>query len=369
VEVTVDGNTASGPVFIVLEEGSLQVKTNTTGTSLDDSYNILIDEVKEASIGGNGVTTIDIAEGNHKLELSAIANNCATEGMNPRLVTITAEQTSSTTFDVTCKEVLRNHFLFHSNRDGDYEVYAMSSDGSDLQNITNSGATGDGAPVLSNDGQKVAFVSDRSGVIGLYVMNVDGTNTQLVDTQISTTYHYSWAPDDSELVYSDPSSGNEDIYRIKIDGSMKEPLTTNTAEDVFPSWSPDGNTIVFSSDRDGDYELYTINADGSNLQQLTDDAFDYYWARWSPEGSKIAFTSDQDGFAHIYTMDPDGSNMTQITSDTTGVNSAPKWSPDGDDIIFQSDRDGNMEIYKISADGTGSAIRLTNNSTVDGFTL
>src|SRR5689334_1156339 len=51
---------------------------------------------------------------------------------------------------------------FVSNRDGNDEIYIMNGDGSGLTNLTNNPA-GDGAPVWSPDGKKIAFGTDRDG--------------------------------------------------------------------------------------------------------------------------------------------------------------------------------------------------------------
>ena len=51
---------------------------------------------------------------------------------------------------------------FQSNRDGNWEIYTMRSDGSDEQRLTTNGAY-DGQPAISPDGRKIAFVSLRGG--------------------------------------------------------------------------------------------------------------------------------------------------------------------------------------------------------------
>ncbi len=66
---------------------------------------------------------------------------------------------------------------FVSNREGNEEIYLISSDGTELVNLTNS-AGSDYNPVWSPSGRFIAFLSDReqSGSYKLYVMNADGTD-------------------------------------------------------------------------------------------------------------------------------------------------------------------------------------------------
>jgi len=73
---------------------------------------------------------------------------------------------------------------FMSRRDGNWEVYVMNIDGSDIKRLTNNGAT-DGLPIWSPDGQTIAFASDRkgfgfSGDWAIWAMNPDGTNQRML---------------------------------------------------------------------------------------------------------------------------------------------------------------------------------------------
>jgi hypothetical protein len=46
--------------------------------------------------------------------------------------------------------------VFRSNRDGNWELYVMNSDGSDQKNLTNNPGN-DGSPSWSPDGKKIVF--------------------------------------------------------------------------------------------------------------------------------------------------------------------------------------------------------------------
>ncbi|OAN48524.1 hypothetical protein A6A03_08050, partial [Chloroflexus islandicus] len=64
---------------------------------------------------------------------------------------------------------------FASDRDGNWEIYVMNIDGSNVRRLTNHPATDD-APTWSPDGRQLAFASDRDGDFEIYILNVsDGT--------------------------------------------------------------------------------------------------------------------------------------------------------------------------------------------------
>ncbi|MGQ9626930.1 MAG: TolB family protein, partial [Anaerolineae bacterium] len=71
-------------------------------------------------------------------------------------------------------DVYRDWVTFMSHRDGNWEIYVMKVDGSNLFRLTYDPAN-DGLPTWSPDGQLVAFVSDRGGKWAIWAMRADGT--------------------------------------------------------------------------------------------------------------------------------------------------------------------------------------------------
>ena len=73
---------------------------------------------------------------------------------------------------------LNGKIAFHSDRGtgSNYEIVAMSPDGSGQTNLTNNPA-GDYDPAWSPDGTKIAFYTNRGtgGNFEVYVMNADGS--------------------------------------------------------------------------------------------------------------------------------------------------------------------------------------------------
>jgi len=366
IKVTVSQKSAESSAFDVITDGTLKLTTTTSGSDKDsDGYSYSVDGNGSQSVGNSETVIVsDLEKGSHDVELSGMADNCSISGQNPRSVSITAGDTTSTTFDVSCQDVANNQIVFSTNRDGDYEMFLMDADGSHAQKLTDNTAQ-DYYGSISHDGTKIAFSSNRSGGnLDLYVMNVDGTDVHQLTNTSGTSYSVSWSPDDTKLVFADDQSGKYELYTINADGTGKKQLTNNSNVEANPSWSPDGSTIAFASDRDGDNEIYTMSPDGTNVSKITDNSDNDAGPRWSPDGTKLAFTSNRSGNFEIYTMNADGTGLRRITNNSAD-GSFPAWSSDGSQLVFQSDRNGNYEVYKINADGSGAPVNLTVDSGMD----
>ena len=261
--------------------------------------------------------------------------------------------------------------VFHSERDGNFEIYVMNANGTGQTRLTHDPSFDLGA-AWSPDGSRIAFISLRDGNPEIYVMNADGSNPTRLTNNPAEDSDPAWSPDGTKIAFAALRDGNPEIYVMNTDGTGQARLTNNPAFDLRPAWSPDGSKITFHTGRDGNAEIYVMNADGTGQTNLTNNLAPDLFPDWSPDGSKIAFTSERDegGNEEIYVMDKDGSNPTRLTNNPLvsaggeGHDNTPDWSPDGSKIAFNSDRDGNFEIYVMNADGTGQT-RLTTNPAFD----
>ncbi len=209
-------------------------------------------------------------------------------------------------------------------------------------------------PLTGRGGGVLAFVSERSGSPGIYVMNADGSDPRLLTDQYDT--HPSWSPDGTMIAFSTRRADVVAIYSIDLATNKITQLTNTERAPSAPDWAPDGEkfAIIYNPSHPGiNFEMYLMGANGKNFQRLTQsEGYQFYASPdWAPDGSRLAFAADLSGNYDIYLMDPDGAGVEKLTSAEANDNS-PAWSPDGTKIAFETFRDGNWDIYLMNADGT-----------------
>ncbi|MBI9043933.1 MAG: serine/threonine-protein kinase [Anaerolineaceae bacterium] len=207
---------------------------------------------------------------------------------------------------------------------------------------------------------KIAFVSDRSGTLQIYSINIDGSDLFQITNEVDGACQPNWSPDGLALVYTSPCPlsniakpgpvselfNNASIFMVSHDGNNRDIVAPYPGGGDFdPSWSPDGKQIAFSSYRsnrsttDLDLFLYTIE-DGS-VKALTADLSKDRRPIWSPDGKYLAFERRRNEDL-IWVMDMASGESTPFSDQNSSFAYIPAWSVD--DIIVFSQGQSNHKI-------------------------
>jgi dipeptidyl aminopeptidase/acylaminoacyl peptidase len=152
---------------------------------------------------------------------------------------------------------------------------------------------------LSRDGKRLAYVVvdetfsllratlDRSaGMISGAPAEALQTAQRISNPVIS--------PDGQWIAFDTIGTAQEDLFLMHPDGSGLRQLTDDAPRDRLASFSPDSQRLVFMSDRGGQWNLWTIRLDGSGLSQLSRIPESVFTPLWSREGRTIAASTGQD---------------------------------------------------------------------------
>ncbi|MEZ5345189.1 MAG: DUF5050 domain-containing protein [Pyrinomonadaceae bacterium] len=239
--------------------------------------------------------------------------------------------------------------LFTKQRDRTDNIYLISKEGKTIQ-ITDHPSK-DSSAILSKDGRKMVFTSERVGWWKIWLMDAEKKSfLQLTDAG-QAEYAPFWSPDAERIVFVSDRDGNSEIYVMNSDGGDLENLTRNSETDTMPFWGSD-NKIYYSSKKDGVYQIMKMNPDGSEKAAVTTGAGDKYYPQLSPDEKQILFYGEKDGNPEIYIMNAENEREIKRLTNNPLMDIRPRWSPDGRKIVFErGDKKTNQHIFIIDADG------------------
>ena len=213
---------------------------------------------------------------------------------------------------------------------------------------------------------RIAFASNRTGNFQIYLMKPDGSDlTQLTDSK-GDNLSPAWSADAQHIAFASTRDGNSEIYVMEADGTQQNNLTHLPSNDRSPVWLPD-NRIAFVSDRKGLERITVVKADGTDIQSLRYTSIEstsrMLCLTWISEGF-LSFTVEENGKRKVRVVDTtNGDTLTPQVLNGAHDRSCPlapalltdSW------VVFVSNRDGHDEVYKYSLQ-SDAEVQLTQGS-------
>lgn len=167
---------------------------------------------------------------------------------------------------------------YFSTCHGPGRIYVVNVDSvaSEIINLTPGQNATD--PAWSPDGTRIAFASNEDGDYDIYSMRIDGTDVQQLTRTDAQEAEPAWSPDGRTIAYAQylrvdvycgfihtgreypPTMAGQHIYLMSSDGSNQTRLT-NKGNNIEPTWSPDGASLAFVRfDRDA-FEIWVLDTE------------------------------------------------------------------------------------------------------------
>jgi Tol biopolymer transport system component len=250
-----------------------------------------------------------------------------------------------------------------------HEIFIMV-EGGDPARLTDN-VREDAFPSLSPDGTQIAFSRRAKGQYDLFVMGSDGTDvTRLLRSPNADEVLPTWSPNGRRLAFTAtttiPGGWQSDIYRIRVDNGRYRRLTyTGRAKEFAPDWSPDGTEIAFTKQNNAKerYGIAAVTPDATGLRWVvvnpeSKSGYTDVNPSWSRDSQWLAFSRDHgaDPYVDIFKVSRDGSQVVQVT-DLLELIENPVWGAD-DRILFMHN-----EGIGVVSSGGGEVTHLTETRT------
>ena len=170
--------------------------------------------------------------------------------------------------------------VYVSNKSGDFDIFIAGRTGTNPSDLSQNDAANDIDPAFSPDGNSIVFASNLNslafpnidGDFEIFRMNRDGSNLKQLTVNSVDDTRPSYSPDGSRIVFaSERTSGETDLFIIdSLDGGNELALPSGEDVDFDPVFTPDGKQVIFARDRNLTKELWVVNSDGTGFPtQLT----------------------------------------------------------------------------------------------------
>ena len=190
---------------------------------------------------------------------------------------------------------------------------------------------------LSPDGSRVAYVSTESGGGQIWAMNSDGSGAQRLTNSGATNFWPFWSPDGKWIGFTSIGPAPVDIWKVPASGGAPVQITHRNG--FRGDWSPDGSRIAYDRQalqgnpgERGQAPVGIEIAAASTSKVLTEvEAPTLMSPVWSPDGKRLSATSGNS----VWIIDPETGQRrlaVQFPANFFLIFRAA-WTPDGKSVI------------------------------------
>jgi dipeptidyl aminopeptidase/acylaminoacyl peptidase len=227
-----------------------------------------------------------------------------------------------------------------------WDIYLISSSGSQLTNLTNTADVREESPRWSADGRSIACMikPKTAPSYDIAVLDVATHQTHQLTHENDPQYTWSlvdWSPD-GKTVYAnrgDLIGTNADIYALDVSSDAATNLTLHTGKSshIGSSVSRDGRTVLLSSNEKGGYEnVALLDTATRKMTWVTDTQWEAGPGEFSPDSSHFTYTLNQDGRSDVYLVERQTLQSRKLNL-PEGLNTfygPQQFSPDGKRILL-----------------------------------
>jgi len=254
-----------------------------------------------------------------------------------------------------------------------WDIYLISSNGSQVANLTNTPDVREQSPRWSRDGKWIACIIKLKEAPSYNVAVLDVMTRQLRQLTRENDPQYTWSlvdwsPDGKTLYANrgDLVRTNSDVYAIDIISGNAKNLTVHSGKSSRngSSVSRDGRDILLASNEKGGFEnIALLDVASRKVTWVTDTQWEATPGEFSPDGSHFSYDINLDGRTDVYLGDRNGqSRKLRMPEGINAFYGPQHFSPDGKSLMLGhagSNTPTDLWIYDIA---TNQARQLTHSA-------
>jgi dipeptidyl aminopeptidase/acylaminoacyl peptidase len=290
------------------------------------------------------------------------------DGTGARQLLKSNDRQASPAFSRDAKDI-----VYEQDKGGDelYDLYAVSVEGGEPKNLTNTDKTSESGPLFSKDGKWLAFGSKEKAEpsTNIAIMEWPAGKARLLTHEKDPKASWDvvdWSPDGRYLyAVREVGTDDADVYRVDVTSGTAENLTPHTGKVLMlaSEVSPDGKTLLMTSNEKGGYaNVALLDVASKKKRWVTDTQWEAHAGGFSPTGDTFTYILNADGRGTIYFADV----KTMKTSDRgipAGLNT-PGAEPsafrkDGSYLFSHQDSTHAPNLYLLNAGG--AVTQVTHN--------
>ncbi len=166
------------------------------------------------------------------------------------------------------------------------------------------------AAAVDATGQRIVFVSTRSGSPQLWVCDREGANLQrLTETNFASVTFPSWSPDGERIAAGAMLDGRSAVIVVDARGGHPRVVSSENSTEIFCSWTPAGKLLVGAAEREN-WRILEVDPDSAERQVLIPEGG--ITARMTPAGDLLYTRPGERG---LWRLPADGGPADRIVDD------------------------------------------------------
>ncbi|MCK5246153.1 PD40 domain-containing protein, partial [Candidatus Bipolaricaulota bacterium] len=196
-----------------------------------------------------------------------------------------------------------------------HDLYSMDVASGEVAQLTNTPKAQDYAVEFSPDDAWISMVSNRDGQLNLYKLSSDGSEAVRLTEFANPAFGGQWSPDGTRLVVTANEATdlrNADTYVVAADGSQCQRVlrVKEGSKDGAVAWLPDGQRLAITSDASGVNRPGILDLESETVTWLGTEGVDESAVSVSENGKMLATLRNQDAAISVVIHDLDAETET-----------------------------------------------------------